>query len=284
MKRKIAKIIRGQAAMDGAGVKLTRVLGNSTIYDFDPFLMLDAFDSMDYRDYMKGFPMHPHRGIETVTFLAQGSITHRDSMGNEDTIESGEVQWMTARSGILHEEILNPVDRLLGLQLWLNLPKDKKMVDPNYHRIRREDIEEMDIEAGKLRLLTGEYEGHKGFQSSHLPLNFYHLILDKDKEVTLKSSRKKRVFIFTLLGKIEIEGQVLGEKEAGLMTEGDSLTMMALDDQVELVYLESDILGEEIAWAGPIVMNTRSQLIEAYDELDRGDFIKSNIIMNEEKK
>lgn len=284
MKRKISKIIRGQAAMDGAGVKLTRVLGNSTIYDFDPFLMLDAFDSRDYRDYMKGFPMHPHRGIETVTFLAQGSITHRDSMGNEDTIESGEVQWMTAGSGILHEEILNPVDRLLGLQLWLNLPKDQKMVDPNYHRIRKEDIEEIDLGVGKLRLLTGEYEGHKGFEAKHLPLNFYHLILDKDGEVSLKSSRKKRVFVFSLLGKIEIEGQLLGEKEAGLMTEGDSLTIRALDDQVELVYLESDILGEEIAWAGPIVMNTRRQLIEAYDELDRGDFIKSKIIMNEEKK
>ncbi len=282
MKRKIEKIIRGKPAMDGAGVKLTRVLGNGTMYDFDPFLMMDAFDSKDYRDYMKGFPMHPHRGIETITFLSQGSITHRDSMGNEDTIESGEVQWMTAGSGILHEEMLNPVDRLLGLQLWLNLPEKNKMVDPNYYSIKNKDIENIKIEGGKLRLLTGNYKGHQGFQGKNLDLNLYHIILDKDSKIDIETEKEKKVFIFTLLGNIDIGGELIGEKEAVLFGLGEEISIRALDEQVEVVYFESRELGEKIAWAGPIVMNTKRELIKAYDELDRGEFLKSKIRMNEE--
>ena len=130
IKRKIMKQIYGQKAVDGAGVHLVRILSNSDVQDFDPFLMLDSFDSTNPSDYLAGFPMHPHRGIETVTYLISGRIDHEDSLGNKGTIHSGECQWMTAGSGILHQEMPQKSDRMLGFQLWLNLPRKEKMTAP----------------------------------------------------------------------------------------------------------------------------------------------------------
>ena len=140
MERKIINQVAGFRTQDGAGVNLVRVLGNKTVQDYDPILMLDSFDSENPDDYTAGFPMHPHRGIETISYLYRGQMTHRDSLGNEDTIRDGEVQWMTAGSGILHEEKLPASDKLLGVQLWLNLPAKDKMVPPTYHSIKKSEI------------------------------------------------------------------------------------------------------------------------------------------------
>lgn len=136
--REIAKLVRGQRTTDGAGVRLVRVLGNGDVTDFDPFLMLDSFDSTNPLDYMAGFPVHPHRGIETITYLISGRIDHEDSMGNRGSIGAGESQWMTAGSGILHQEMPQPSDRMLGFQLWLNLPHEEKMTEPAYLSVTRE--------------------------------------------------------------------------------------------------------------------------------------------------
>ncbi len=132
-------MISGIPAVDGAGVHLVRVLGHDTVYDFDPFLMLDSFDSTDPRDYIAGFPKHPHRGIETVTYLISGEIDHEDSLGNKGRILSGQSQWMTAGSGILHQEMPRPADRMLGVQLWINLPRKDKMTEPKYFDITGDD-------------------------------------------------------------------------------------------------------------------------------------------------
>ena len=134
--RCVTRQVAGNPAVDGAGVHLVRVLGPQTIKDFDPFLMLDAFDSQNPADYIAGFPMHPHRGIETVTYLAEGEIEHKDSLGNKGSIVGGGCQWMTAGGGILHQEMPQPVPRMLGLQLWVNLARKDKMVDPKYRDIR----------------------------------------------------------------------------------------------------------------------------------------------------
>jgi len=152
MERKISRQVTGFRTQDGAGVKLVRVLGNGTVEDYDPILMLDSFDSINPDDYTAGFPMHPHRGIETISYIYRGKMTHRDSLGNEDTIEDGEVQWMTAGSGILHEEKLPASERMLGVQLWLNLPAKDKMVAPAYRSIKNSEIEEIELENGKKRL------------------------------------------------------------------------------------------------------------------------------------
>lgn len=145
MERKITKTVQGYRTRDGAGVNLVRVLGKDTIEDFDPILMLDSFDSTNPEDYIKGFPIHPHRGIETISYLYKGKMIHRDTLGNEGAITSGEVQWMNSGSGIEHEEMIPESDRLLGVQLWLNLPSSEKMIKPSYHRINFENIKELDI-------------------------------------------------------------------------------------------------------------------------------------------
>ena len=161
-KRKATQIIRGQNAVDGAGVHLRRVVGLRNVYDFDPFLMLDGFDSTDPRDYIKGFPWHPHRGIETVTYLIKGEITHADSLGNSGTIGELECQWMTAGSGIIHQEMPQHAERMLGSQLRENLPAKDKMTEPSYRDITQNDVLIAEEENAVIRILSGSYKGKSG--------------------------------------------------------------------------------------------------------------------------
>ena len=169
MIREVIFETKGQRAIDGAGVNLVRVLGNTTTDIYDPFLMLDAFDSTNPEDYEKGFPMHPHREIETVSFISKGQMIHRDHLGTEAVVHDGEAQWLTAGSGAQHEEMPGG-DRLLGTQLWINLPaKDKMKAAPAYHGISKDEIKEFSLEGGMLRLVIGEYKNHKGWQGKYLP-------------------------------------------------------------------------------------------------------------------
>ena len=167
MERKIKERVRGYRTTDGAGVSLVRVLGNATVHSFDPILMLDSFDSYNPEDYVAGFPLHPHRGIETISLIVQGNMVHKDSLGHEDAIRDGEVQWMTAGSGILHEETLPPSERMLGVQLWLNMPAKDKMAHPEYHSIKKHEIENIKIDGGTLRLISGQYKENRGFQGKY---------------------------------------------------------------------------------------------------------------------
>lgn len=229
MERKIQKQIRGYRTRDGAGVNLVRVLGPATVKDFDPFLMLDSFDSTNPEDYAGGFPLHPHRGIETISYVYRGKMTHRDSLGNEDTVTDGEVQWMTAGSGIMHEEKLPPSDRLLGVQLWLNMRASEKMANPGYKKIQKTDIEEIPIEGGMIRLLAGTYENKEGFMGRHLPLDYYDIHLEKGASISIKTEQKKAVMCFTLLGDAYIAGELVSEKTALKLTEGDIVEIKAAD-------------------------------------------------------
>jgi redox-sensitive bicupin YhaK (pirin superfamily) len=168
-------------------VNLVRVLGHSTVENYDPILMLDSFDSTNPDDYTAGFPLHPHRGIETISYVYRGRMTHRDSLGNEDTIGDGEVQWMTAGSGILHEEKLPASDRMLGVQLWLNLPAKDKMVRPAYRSIKNAEIEEIPLENGMIRLLAGQYKDHTGYASQYLPLDYYDIHLNPNTSTAIET-------------------------------------------------------------------------------------------------
>jgi redox-sensitive bicupin YhaK (pirin superfamily) len=160
--RKCTQTVRGQNATDGAGVHLRRVLGLRTVKDFDPFLMLDGFDSVDPKDYIKGFPWHPHRGIETVTYLLKGEIEHGDSLGNSGVIRDLGCQWMTAGSGIIHQEMPKASERMLGCQLWVNLPKKDKMTMPAYRDIRQKDVASVQEENATVRVLSGSYKNKHG--------------------------------------------------------------------------------------------------------------------------
>lgn len=277
MKRKITEKMKGFRTTDGAGVSLVRVLGHSTVESYDPILMLDSFDSLNPADYTKGFPLHPHRGIETITLLSRGNMVHKDSLGNEDGITDGEVQWMTAGSGILHEEALPASERMLGVQLWLNMSKKDKMAPPEYSSIKKDEIEEFPLEKGRLRLISGSYKGHQGFMGKYQALDYYHILLDKNASLTLEMEKEKSVLVFLLLGDARVAGEEVEEKTAVKLSEGTELTIEALEEAIEILFISSDRLDEPVAWGGPIVMNTKEELRQAFKDLEDGTFLKEAI-------
>lgn len=274
MERKISTKIQGYRTVDGAGVSLVRVLGNHTTEEFDPILMLDSFDSTNPSDYIAGFPMHPHRGIETISYIAKGKMVHKDTLGNEEAVGDGEVQWMNAGSGILHEEQVPAADRLLGVQLWLNLPSDQKMSKPTYRSIKKDEIPEVQIEGGKIRILAGSYKDVQGYQSQHLPLDYYAIELTKDARLKIDSRENDSVMLFSLLGSMKVGDEIIPEKTAVKLLPGTYVNIQALEDDTQVLYMSSKALKEPVAWAGPIVMNTHQELEEAFDELNAGTFIK----------
>lgn len=276
MNRKVIYQTKGQKSMDGAGVSLVRVLGNDTADIYDPFLMLDAFDSTNPADYEKGFPMHPHRGIETVSFVSKGQMLHRDHLGTEATVHDGEAQWLTAGSGAYHEEMPGG-ERLLGTQLWLNLPaKDKMVAAPTYHGISVDEIKEFPLEGGKLRLITGNYKDEIGWQGKYLPLDFYDIHLEPHAKVEIPVREGWSAFLFTLLGDIKVSGTEVSEKTAAKLGEGDNVILETGDHGAEVLLYSSKKLDEPVAWYGPIVMNTQKELLTALDDIDNGSFIKKN--------
>lgn len=276
MLRKVIKQVQGHRTQDGAGVSLVRVLGNQTTDEYDPFLMLDAFDSTDPSDYIAGFPMHPHRGIETFTFLSKGTMIHEDHLGTKAAIHDGEAQWLTAGSGAFHSEMPQPSERMLGLQLWLNIPAEYKMTaEPFYHGVVTSEIQEFPLEHGKLRLLAGNYQGHSGIQGKYLPLDYYDIFLDPHGTVELSvPGENKSAMVFTLEGGAKVSGTSVEEKTAAKLGDGDIITIEAGDDPIEIIFMCSERLGEPVAWYGPIVMNTSDELITALDELEQGGFVK----------
>lgn len=283
--RHIVEATQGVPAVDGGGVKLIRVLGHDTTQTHDPILMLDSFDSTNPADYAAGFPMHPHRGIETISYVHNGHIRHRDSLGFDDTINDGEVQWMCAGSGILHEELIPASPRLLGVQLWLNLPAAHKMTHPHYHAVKRSDIEEIPFDGGTLRLLAGHYTDqagveHTGYQGAYVPLDYYDVGVLPGASVTVPVDAENTVICFTLLGDAVISGTRVPEKTAVRLEGGSQVTIAGIPDATEraqVLFISAPPLHEPIAWGGPIVMNTRAELYHAFDELDRGTFLKERM-------
>lgn len=277
MDRKIRTQVRGYRTKDGAGVSLVRVLGNETVYEFDPILMLDSFDSTDPIEYTAGFPMHPHRGIETVSYVYRGKMIHRDTLGNEEEVSDGELQWMNSGSGIEHEEKVPASDRLLGVQLWLNLPAKEKMSPPSYKTIKNDEIKEIKFDGGMLRLLAGKYKDYTGYIGEHLPLNYYDIHLEPNSKIKIETEYSDSVMIFTLVGDVYIDNELIKEKTAVKLTDGDSLDIQNNNTKSQVLFISSKKLDEPVAWAGPIVMNTREELERAFYDLRNGSFIKENI-------
>nr|WP_300004958.1 pirin family protein [Tissierella sp.] len=277
MKRRVKKKVTGFRTIDGAGVSLVRVLGHETIKEFDPILMLDSFDSTNPDDYTAGFPIHPHRGIETISYLYKGKMVHKDTLGNEDAIGDGEVQWMNSGSGILHEEKVPASDRLLGVQLWLNLPASDKMSMPSYNSIRRDEIEEVKAEGAKIRVLAGSYKDIEGYKGEHLPLDYYDIHLEKNSSITIDTDKDASVMVFTLLGEVYIGDELIKEKTAVKLTEGESVDIKSTDKDAQVLWVKSIALNEPVAWAGPIVMNSEEEIQKAYQDLRNDNFLKEKI-------
>lgn len=272
--RKIKKIVKGTKVVDGAGVHMTRVLSKENVVDFDPFLMLDSFDSNDYNDYIKGFPYHPHRGIETITYLVKGKINHKDSLGNEGSIEDGQSQWMSAGSGILHEEMPQMSESMLGIQIWLNLPSDKKMIKPAYFDITKDMIGVQKTNYGEIKVISGEYDGIVGVNPPNIKAQIYDISIESKNEIEINTIKDHNVFIFLIKGNAIVDGEVIAEKSAILFGEGDKIKISSSDNKLQIMFFSAKPLHEPIAWGGPIVMNTKEELMLAFKELDGGEFIK----------
>lgn len=277
--RTITKIVKGSHQVDGAGVKLVRVIGHNDVYDFDPFLMLDAFDSTDPADYIKGFPWHPHRGIETVTYLISGDIEHGDSLGNRGHIRNGGCQWMTAGGGIIHQEMPQPADRMLGLQLWLNLPAKDKMTGPVYRDLTAGKIPRIDEEGVSVAVLAGHYQGTAGATQGDF---VKALVLDvrlaagKNWQLPLDPEATAFIYIFSGAGFFGPEpASLVASHQAVLFSAGDGFAAQAGPEGLRFMLFSGRPLHEPIAWGGPIVMNTRQELQQAFAELDQGTFIKA---------
>ena len=278
VEREIKKIITGKRTTDGAGVSLVRVFGFYDTDDFDPFLMLDAFDSEDPNDYIKGFPWHPHRGIETITYLVQGDIEHGDSLGNKGSILSGQCQWMTAGSGIIHQEMPKPAKRMLGVQLWLNLPSKEKMSEPKYRSLTSDDIPYVCGEQEKVHVISGKYNGvDGGIQGDFVKATYLDVELEKNTEWFFETQSDETLFVYIFEGDATFGSQkpeTVAEKHAVLFSEGTRLSVKTAEAEIRFLLLEGKPLKEPVAWGGPIVMNTQEELELAFKELSENKFIK----------
>lgn len=275
--RKILKTVAGSNQVDGAGVHLVRVLGPGTTREFDPFLMLDAFDSRNPADYTRGFPWHPHRGIETVTYLIAGDIEHGDSLGNKGHIRDGGCQWMTAGSGIIHQEMPQASPRMLGLQLWINLPRKDKFAPPQYRDIIAARIPKVEEDAGTIRVVAGTYGTARGAtQDDYVQALLLDVALKANANWRLPVDRQSTLFIYIVegTGLFDDSTSRVDSHQAVLFGDGDEFAVRSGPAGMRFVLFAGRPLREPIAWGGPIVMNTQEELDQAFSELDAGTFIR----------
>jgi redox-sensitive bicupin YhaK (pirin superfamily) len=278
--RKVGVILRKHPTLEGAGVRLNRVFGSSQNNTFDPFLLLDDFSAENPADYLKGFPWHPHRGIETITYIISGNVEHMDSLGNKGNICDGEVQWMTAGNGILHQEM--PLDEgkpMQGFQLWANLPKSHKMMDPRYRDVTTDKIPCEEISKGvTVKVVAGEIDGIKGPVQDVVTKPIYiDLTLESDSIFEYDIPEENTVVVYLFKGKAKF-GEIGKEVESGHLIEfvaGDSILITTGESLARMLVISGKPIKEPIAWYGPIVMNTQDELETAFREYRNGTFIKS---------
>ncbi len=275
--RGVERLIQGQFVMDGAGVKINRVLTGSLQRRLDPFLMLDAFGSDKAGDYIAGFPEHPHRGFETVTYMLNGRMRHRDSAGNEGLVTNGGVQWMTAGRGVIHSEMPEQDEGLMeGFQLWLNLPAKDKMMDPWYRDIPTEEVPRFTVDAGvTVQVIAGETHGVKGaVQREHtLPL---YLDIEIPAGVSFEQPipQGHNAFLYVYRGEAVVEGKGVGKTRMAVLDNaaGADGVRIKANEPTRLILLAGRPLNEPIAQHGPFVMNTTEELYQAFDDFRAGRF------------
>jgi quercetin 2,3-dioxygenase len=296
--RPVKQIIQPKATIEGAGVKLQRAFGFGKTKEFDPFLLLDDFRNEHPEDYERGFPWHPHRGIETITYVLAGSVEHQDSLGNRGKMTTGDVQWMTAGSGIMHQEMPHgdPRGRMHGFQLWANLPRSLKMTDPRYQDIPSNAIPEVtDDDGTKVRIICGEFWGKKGpVEGVAADPQYLDVWVEPGKKKRLKMDVTRNAFAYVFAGEgtfrdaseglavlteSAVDPNAQPEYDAKnhslvLFDRGDEIVVQAGPEGMRFLLVSGKPLEEPVAWYGPIVMNTDGELKQAMAELHGGTFIK----------
>ncbi len=297
--RPVKRIVQSRPTIEGAGVKLRRAFGFGQTGDYDPFLLLDDFRNENPEDYLAGFPWHPHRGIETITYVLAGSVHHKDSLGNSGTLGGGDVQWMTAGSGILHQEMPrgNEQGTMHGFQLWANLPSSLKMTDPRYQDIPGGEIPEVtDDDGTRVRVICGEFWGKRGVVEGIAADPRYLDIWvppHRRKRIPVESSRNAFAYVFDGLGTFRDASapfgvltervgtkedapvrEMTGNRSLVLFDSGDEIVVQAGEEGIRFLLVSGQPLKEPVAWYGPIVMNTQEELQQAFEDLQRGTFIR----------
>ncbi len=271
-------ILTGKPTIEGAGVHLNRVFGFSESPQLDPFLMLDDFRSDNPEHYIKGFPWHPHRGIETITYVTKGDVEHGDSLGNKGVISTGDVQWMTAGSGIIHQEMPkgDPQGAMHGFQLWANLPAAQKMMPPRYRGITADQIPEVELDDGiKVKVIAGSIGGAQGpMDDIVIDPEYFDCTVPAGQTFVHQTDSIYTAFIYVIDGVGKTSGEALENGKLVLFDEGDQLTLSAGGVPLRFLLLTGKPLNEPVAWQGPIVMNTQAELKLAFQEYREGTFIK----------
>ena len=296
--RKISKVLKSRPTIEGAGVHLKRAFAFREVPMFDPFLLFDDFRSNEPEKYLKGFPWHPHRGIETITYVLDGRVEHGDSMGNRGFIRPGDVQWMTAGSGIIHQEMPkgDHANRMGGFQLWANLPASHKMMDPRYRDVKNGEIPELSLSGGvKVRVICGEVEGTQGpVRDIVTNPEYLDVTVPADARFTHPTRPGHTVFAYIIDGRgmfceekdpyayeavgtsyFDLERKpVLANESLVLFGDGEQVIVATEADPVRFLLISGKPIGEPVAWYGPIVMNTQDELRIAFEEYQNGRFIK----------
>ena len=295
--RPVKRMVQSTPTMEGAGVRLRRAFGFGDTSEFDPFLLFDDFRNDRPEDYLAGFPWHPHRGIETITYVLAGTVAHGDSLGNQGLLGAGDVQWMTAGSGIMHQEMPqgDPAGHMHGFQLWANLPRALKMTHPRYQDVLAKDIPEIiDDDGTRVRVVCGSFWGQTGpVEGVAADPRYLDVSVPpgQTKRLTVESSRHAFAYVFAGSGSFRDASQPLavqtelvgvsdqatpsraGNRSLVLFDSGDEVTVHAGDEGIRFLLISGKPLQEPVAWYGPIVMNTRDELQQAYSELKSGTFI-----------
>ena len=305
--RKIKNVFKSKSTLEGAGVHLKRAFGFHEAKMFDPFLLLDDFRSNNPEQYLKGFPWHPHRGIETITYVLKGDVEHGDSMGNSGVISSGDIQWMTAGSGIIHQEMPkgNNSSEMYGFQLWANLPRTHKMMDPRYQEVKSDQFPTLTRENGtKIKVVAGEVDGVKGpVTDIVITPQYLDVSLPADSRFDLPTTKGHKVLAYVIEGKgyftrekdlfsYEVvedpvrgkdngeskseKNQIIDNESLILFDDGEAVEATTADEPVRFLLFSGKPIGEPIAWYGPIVMNHEGELRQAFEELDNGTFVKKH--------
>lgn len=286
--RSVKHVQRSKPTMEGAGVRLRRVFGYPEVKMMDPFLLLDDFGSDDPNDYMAGFPWHPHRGIETVTYMIQGLVEHQDSIGNKGIIRSGDIQWMTAGSGIIHQEMPGRWEGMMrGFQLWVNLPSDQKMMDPRYQEVSSANIPFVQRDDGtRIGVISGDVDGVRGpVTDIVVDPEYLDITLPSGVEFTHSVHPRYTVFAYILEGSgvFEPDGDMIDALHLVLFGDGEEIRISAGKGKgkekdkegIRFILVSGKPIGEPVAWYGPIVMNTQEELETAFKEYRDGTFIKT---------
>jgi redox-sensitive bicupin YhaK (pirin superfamily) len=296
--RKIRKLLRSRPTIEGAGVHLKRAFGYHNVPEFDPFLLLDDFHSSNPDDYIRGFPWHPHRGIETITYMLHGEVEHGDSMGNKGVIRSGDVQWMTAGSGIIHQEMpRGQADgKMWGFQLWANLPASHKMMEPRYRDVLSDQIPQVKLEGGvTVRIICGAVKDVKGpVRGIVTDPEYLDVTVPPGIDFRHRVETGYTGIAYVIEGKgyfeperdpysYEIEGRnyfdfrrecLIGPESLVAYDDGDEVLVLAESETLRFLLMSGKPIAEPVAWYGPIVMNTQEELKIAFDEYQRGTFLK----------